>query len=288
MSDGTKIQWTEATWSPVTGCTKISDGCVNCYIERTPPFRMAHRRFSLPVIGGTTGVKLHSDRLPVPIRWRKPRRIFVCSLADLFHDEVPTRFIAEVFAVMSLAPQHTFQVLTKRHARLRSVLNSDEFRAMVDGARMARGHQPLPGDGPVVLDHVWIGVSAESQQWANARIPALLATPAAVRWVSAEPLIGPIAMRPEWTAGLDWLVAGAESGPGSRPCDPDWIRSLIDQCRAGRTVPFVKQLGSVWARDTFVGGRPVSATDPKGGDWDFWDASLRVREYPADRAAVPA
>jgi protein gp37 len=293
VSDGTKIQWTEATWSPVTGCTKISDGCLNCYIERTPPFRMERRRFTLPVIGGTTGVRLHSDRLGIPVKWRKPRRIFVCSLADLFHEDVPPRFIAEVFAVMSLAQQHTYQVLTKRHARLRSVLNSPEFRPMVDAARQIRGFPPLPGDGPVVLPGVWIGVSAENQQWANIRIPALLDTPAEVRWVSAEPLIGPVTLRPEWVGAtptgrpvLDWAVLGGESGPRSRPCDPQWIRSLVEQCRAGSTAPFIKQLGAVWAQDTYIGGQPVSRTDAKGGDPAFWPEALRIREYPADRVAV--
>src|SRR6266540_569991 len=132
MSATSRIEWTDASWNPVTGCTRTSEGCLRCYIDRTPPFRMAHRRFDGPGIGATTGVKLHADRLGIPTRWRTHRRVFVCSLADLFHQQVPDRFIAEVFAVASIAAQHTFQVLTKRHARLRSLLNSAGFWATVD------------------------------------------------------------------------------------------------------------------------------------------------------------
>lgn len=131
MADKTNIEWTQATWSPVTGCTRVSEGCTRCYIERTPPFRMAGRRFDGDHIGATTGVQLHPERLEIPLRWRKPRRVFVCSMADLFHDQVPDEYIARVFVVMALAPRHTFQVLTKRHARMRSLLNSREFYAAV-------------------------------------------------------------------------------------------------------------------------------------------------------------
>src|SRR5688500_5998333 len=120
MSDGSKIQWTETTWNILSGCTRVSDGCDHCYIERTPPFRMAGRRFDKPGIGGTTGVKLHPERLEQPLHWRKPRRVFVNSLADLFHEDVPAEFIAKAFAVMRATPQHTYQLLTKRHARMRN------------------------------------------------------------------------------------------------------------------------------------------------------------------------
>jgi protein gp37 len=314
MADNTKIQWTEATWSPVTGCTRTSSGCLKCYIDRTPPFRMAGRKFNSPDIGGTTGVILHPDRLTAPMRWRKPRRIFVCSLADLFHQDVPGQFIAEVFAVMALSPQHTYQVLTKRHARLRSLLSGEPFRTAVEVAINRFADDPAfplgkddrrriqasesggawPWTWP--LPNVWVGVSAEDQEWADVRIPALLDTPAAVRWVSAEPLLGPISLRREWIGGpangygpaVQWLVAGGESGPNARWCDPDWIRSLVDQCRDGVTAPFVKQLGSGWARDWSVGGELVARSDPKGGNWDLWPDVLRIREYPTSREAVAA
>lgn len=280
MADNTAIEWAEATWSPVTGCTRISDGCLRCYIDRTPPFRMTGRRFDTPSIGATTGIRLHPDRLGVPIRWRKPRRIFVCSLADLFHHEVPEQFIAEVFAVISIAGQHTFQVLTKRHARLRALLNSPRFWTAVNAARTARGYAPLATNPTPVLSNAWIGVSAENQQWADIRIPALLATPAAVRWLSMEPLLGPVDLHahddghhhwlpdfgPEYDDGsgepvcqnhglsrcwqgcayIGWVVVGGESGPGARPMHPDWARSLRDQCTDAGVPFFFKQWGE-WA-----------------------------------------
>jgi protein gp37 len=248
MSDGTKISWSDATWNVVTGCTKISEGCLRCYIDRTPPFRMAQRKFNGPGIGATTGVKLHSDRLHIPLRWRKPRMIFVCSLADLFHDEVPDRFIAEVFAVISLAPRHVFQVLTKRHARLRMLLNTERFWSLVDEARTMRGHRPLAGDAPHVLENAWIGVSTENQKWADMRIPALLQTPAAVRWISAEPLLGPINLHDEWLTpnGLSWGVTGGESGHHARPMHPHWARGLRDQCVKSGVAFHFKQWGE-WA-----------------------------------------
>jgi protein gp37 len=265
MSDGTHIQWTEATWNFLSGCTKVSDGCTNCYIERTPPFRMAHRRFDKPGIGGTTGVTLHSDRLGLPMKWRKPRRIFVNSLADLFHDDVPDRFIADAFAVMALAPQHTYQVLTKRHARMRSLLSSPEFRTAVQRACLQRVGDTAPWlvEPWWPLRQVWLGVSVENQQWADIRIPALLDTPAAVRWLSCEPLLGPLDLGP-WLASIDWpacwadhspsaecgrcirpewIVVGGESGPGARPMHPDWARSLRDQCTSAGVPFFFKQHG---------------------------------------------
>lgn len=202
MSDGTKIEWTDATWNPVTGCTKISEGCTHCYIARTPPFRMAGRRFEHPEgpdrIGATTGVQLHPERLGVPVAWRKPRRIFVCSLADLFHAAVPELHIAKVFAAMHLAPQHTFQVLTKRSGRMRSLLSSHDFRLAVEACARTQAPRATPANAPLPwpLPNVWVGVSAETQRWADIRVPDLLRTPAAVRWVSAEPLLGPLDLSP--------------------------------------------------------------------------------------------
>lgn len=296
MGDRTHIQWTDATWNPVTGCTKISDGCRHCYIDRCVPFRMQGRRFTSPdgdstAIGATTGTVLHPDRIDQPIRWMKPRRVFVCSLADLFHADVPDAHIADVFAVMLVANQHTFQVLTKRPARMLAMLTSSVFHGEVLARATARSADawltwPLP--------NVWVGVTAETQEWADIRIPALLDTPAAVRFLSCEPLLGPIdlGMRvgcPDgaachhhcrggycwrvdtcmpmsgygrgqahaglWTfedrrrcAGIDWVIAGGESGPGARPMHPDWARSLRDQCQAARVAFHFKQWGE-WVPD---------------------------------------
>jgi protein gp37 len=282
MSDHSHIEWTEATWNFITGCTKVSDGCVNCYIERTPPFRINGRRFDKAGIGGTTGVKLHSDRLGLPMKWRKPRRIFVNSLADLFHEDVPDRFIVDAFAVMALAPQHTFQVLTKRHARMRSLLSAPDFRTEVQRACLVRVGDTAPWlVGPWwPLRHVWLGVSVEDQKWADIRIPALLDTPATVRWLSCEPLIGPVdltripagkAQQPDmvydalgqrygvpgaWqarsSARVDWVVAGGESGPTARPMHPAWARSLRDQCVDAGVPYFFKQWGE-WAPNGWRG-----------------------------------
>ncbi|GIH70299.1 DUF5131 family protein [Sphaerimonospora thailandensis] len=275
MGDKSAIEWTDATWNVVTGCTRISDDCQVCYIERTPPFRMEGRRFDGPHIGATTGVRLHPERLDQPLRWQRPRRIFVNSLADLFHDEVPDAYIAEVFAVMALSPRHTFQVLTKRPARMRALMSSDTFSGQVARLTVAMAEaEPGPPYLPehLVVTHgrpwwplqnVWLGVSAENQRWADLRIPVLLDTPAAVRWISAEPLLGPIDLRylagvdallPDWMGGpgggtgaphplLDWVVAGGESGPGARPMHPDWARSLRDQCQDAEVPFLLKQWG---------------------------------------------
>ena len=255
MGDTTHIEWTDATWNPVTGCTRVSPGCVNCYIDWAPPFRVEGRHFTdrdgnrSHAIGATTGVRLHPDRLDWPLRKRswRGKRVFVCSLADLFHDDVPDEYIAKVFAVMALTPEVTYQVLTKRPARMRALLASGTFAGMV-WRDVDDPSWPLP--------NVWMGVTVEDQERADQRIPILLDTPAAVRWLSCEPLLGPVNLGRavgtyyggdprEDESGIDWVVAGGESGPGARPMHPDWARSLRDQCRdAG--VPFLfKQWGDL-------------------------------------------
>lgn len=250
MSDNTGIEWTDATWNPVTGCTEVSAGCDHCYAKT-----FAERWRGTPGHYFENGfdVQLRPGKLLDPLHWKKPRRIFVNSMSDLFHDDVPDDFIAQVWNIMRRCPQHTFQILTKRHARMRALLNSDAFQEHchrlvgVGNDRPEFAHYrtwPLP--------NVWLGVSTENQQWADIRIPALLDTPAAVRFVSAEPLLGPIYLagrgylspdefdRP----GLDWVITGGESGPGARPMHPDWARGLRDQCAAAG-VPFLfKQWGA--------------------------------------------
>ncbi|CPT76963.1 bacteriophage protein gp37 [Mycobacteroides abscessus] len=272
MSDRTKIEWTRsddgtpgATWNPVTGCTKLSPaspGCQNCYAStfaerfRGAPGHYFERGFD---------VQLRPEKLDQPIRWRKPRRIFVNSMSDLFHDDVPTDFIAKVFAIMALAPQHTFQLLTKRHGRMGALLRDGEFQQQVYDAwgqlEMPKG-RPSMEDWPWSgwpLPNVWLGVSAEDQKRADLRIPALLDTPAAVRFVSAEPLLGPIDLCriPPYgdaltdlgvpgTTAIDWVIVGGESGPGARPMHPDWARSMRDQCVAA-DVPFLFKQWGEWS-----------------------------------------
>lgn len=196
----TKIEWTDETWNPVTGCSKISQGCKNCYAMREWP-RLAGNPKTAYFGREFTDVRCHPERLDQPLRWSKPRRIFVNSMSDLFHPDVPDDFIDRVFAVMALSPQHTFQVLTKRPERMRAYMNHGEGFGrwgFIDGrARQIyaeRYRAPFP-TGKVLLGplpNVWLGVSVEDQAAADERIPLLLETPAAVRWISAEPLLGPI------------------------------------------------------------------------------------------------
>ena len=284
---GTKIEWTDDTWNPVTGCTKVSPGCDHCYAET-----LAERFRGTPGHYYEHGfdVQLRPDKLDQPLRWRKPRRIFVNSMSDLFHDAVPMDYIERVFAVMAASPQHTFQVLTKRHGRMRSMLNQGSFWANVyDTWRTEYGGE-RNGEWAKPLPNVWLGVSVENQLWADIRIPALLMTPAAVHFLSCEPLLGPVDLtRVAWTGGggthldvvhgwhgvpdvwrapgktIDWVIVGGESGRGARPMHPDWARSLRDQCAAG--VPFLfKQNGE------FVANIPTihDATRPgrTAPDWD--------------------
>lgn len=282
MSDGTKIEWTDATWNVVNGCSVVSPGCTNCYAMRLAGMRLKHHpsREGLtidtkagPVWSGE--VRFNDKVLLDPLHWRRPRKIFVCAHGDLFHENVPDEWIDRVFAVMALAPQHVFQVLTKRPERMRAYVTAIENRpdaigqtlaAVVRSAGLAKEagldaidcwEQPLP--------NVWLGVSAEDQKRYDERVWQLRATPAAVRWLSCEPLIGPIDLG---TLGLrlakvgpdghfqrdfdrseqiHWVVAGGESGPGARPMHPDWARSLRDQCAAAH-VPFLfKQWGDWWS-----------------------------------------
>jgi protein gp37 len=292
----TSIEWTGVTWNPTTGCDKVSPGCDRCYA-----LTMAGR---LKAIGSpkyqadgserTSGpgfeLTVHPDTLTAPLHWTAPRTVFVNSMSDLFHDRVPLEFIARVWAVMAATPRHTYQVLTKRHARMRSVLSSERFRVAFYAAhRTYAGIELFPPLWPA--PNVWVGVSAEDQKWADIRIPALMRTPAAVRFVSAEPLIGALSLhrghahcpthdtRGGRCSGScsdlrtpDWVIIGGESGPGARPLDLEWVRDLRDQARRVSAAVFVKQLGSVWARGHGAGG--------KGGDPGTWPEDLRVRQMP--------
>jgi len=263
MSDRTAIEWTDSTWNPVTGCTQVSPGCDHCYA-----LRFAERFRGVPGHPFEHGfdLRLRPERLTQPLRWRKPRRVFVNSMSDLFHADVPDEFIAQVFAVMAASPRHTFQVLTKRPQRMRRWLSHPAAQARVWEAARQLG---LAVDGASwPLPNVWLGTSIENNNYAW-RADFLRRTPAAVRFISAEPLLGPLD-RLDLT-GIHWLITGGESGPGHRPCDPAWVRDLRDRCVAAGVAFFFKQWG---------GTRPTS-----GGrllDGRTWD------EYPVVRLAEAA
>jgi protein gp37 len=214
MADRSSIEWTEATWNPVTGCSKVSPGCAHCYAET-----FAERWRGVPGHPYEQGfdLKLWPERLDVPLRWRRPRMIFVNSMSDLFHEDIPEDYIADVFEVMARADWHTFQILTKRHHRLADL-----------GARLT-----WP-------PNVWMGVSIENRRFVQ-RADRLREVDAAVRFISAEPLLGPLEGLD--LAGIDWLIAGGESGPGHRRINPAWVRELRDRCRHERVAFFFKQWG---------------------------------------------
>lgn len=326
MSDKSAIEWTDATWNPLRGCTRKSEGCRNCYAEImagrfSDPGQWGHglaQRVALP--GGgidhrwTGKVELVDAALDLPLRWRRPRRIFVNSTSDLFHEKVPDEWIDRVFAVMALAPQHTFQVLTKRPERMRKYFAQDggfgrwgfiehHARQMLDrlGKPQPKG-KTLAHHGGSNMPHLWLGTSIEDQATADDRIPHLLATPAAVRFLSAEPLLGPVDLTrivikpsdaPErgkppvsinalkgWYGGADhgpapvhWTICGGESGPGARPMHPDWARSLRDQCQAAAVPFFFKQWGEWFPGGVEPDGSgicayPDDSHDPEACMWE--------------------
>lgn len=320
---GSKIEWTGHTWNPIVGCSLASPGCTNCYA-----MKMAAR---LEIMGGhgmrglehyrgstkktmagpvwTGKVAFSESALSAPMTRGVPTLYFVNSMSDLFHEDVPDEWILKVLDVVRSTGhdggsncgrirsngkegQHTYQVLTKRPARMRDVMS----RLAWDGETLH-----LRSDASrarVILRNLWLGVSCEDQRRADERIPDLLATPAAVRFVSAEPLLGPIdfASIPKEGARLDWIIVGGESGPGSRPMQREWADSIVDQCKAAGIAVFVKQLGAAYSDEkNGVAGAalkvPKSAADlisrrlknRKGADMTEWPESLRVREMPHGR-----
>jgi protein gp37 len=290
MSEHSAIEWTDATWNPVRGCTKVSPGCAHCYAET-----FAERFRGVPGHPYEQGfdLRLVPEKLGEPLKWRKPRMVFVNSMSDLFHKDVPDRYIAAVFGVMSMCPQHTFQVLTKRAERLprwfdwlkREYNGPCEQNAVLQTSLgdYFTGSAPsdevfeamLDADWP--LPNVWLGVSVEDQRRADERIPHLLKTPAAVRFLSVEPMLSEINVKPylrhkfnrephcDWCEDcipdshgadwwkqtradrhgpfVDWVIVGGESGPGARPMHPDWARKVRDDCVAAGVPFFFKQWG---------------------------------------------
>ncbi|CAN7416144.1 DUF5131 family protein [Paraburkholderia hospita] len=316
MSAKTSIEWTDATWNPLRGCSRVSDGCRNCYAEKVAMrFRGEGQPYEGLVRMTTQGpkwtgeIKLVPAALREPFGWATPRRVFVNSMSDLFHESVPFDFIASVFAVMSVTTRHTYQVLTKRPARMLEFFKwVADYDGIFDDDRISNTlanmdiprvpHRPGRGGydncGPgFPYENVWLGVSVEDQRTANERIPLLLQCPAEVRWISAEPLLGPVdlthmphgdesdldalrgqisyamqhvAMPPSAASSrIDWVVCGGESGHGARPMHPDWARSLRDQCAAASVPFFLKQMGGI--RD-------------KRGNLDDLPSDLQFREFP--------
>jgi protein gp37 len=235
MADGSSIEWTDATWNPVTGCTKISAGCDNCYAER---FSERFRGVAGHPFYDGFDLTLKPERLNQPLRWRQPRMIFVNSMSDLFHKDVPKEFIARVFDTMEQADWHTFQVLTKRSSLMRDFLK-DRYRR-------------TPGPA-----HMWFGVSVEDGTKLS-RLRHLQQTPASIRFLSIEPLIGPIGNLA--LAGIDWVIVGGESGPKARPMEKAWVRSIRDQCKAAGVAFFFKQWGGLRPK---TGGRKLD-----GREWN--------------------
>lgn len=322
MAQNSKIEWTEATWNPIVGCTIVSPGCTNCYA-----MKMAARLDAMgqPRYAGLTKpskagavwtgeMKLAEEALTIPLRRKKPTTWFVNSMSDLFHESVPDAWIDRVFAVMALCPHHTFQVLTKRSARMRAYLSGlpERMRTLDCDSGLDFCTLPLP--------NVWLGVSAEDQRRADERVPDLLATPAAVRFVSAEPLLGPIDFtriearstgtltdgdfahpkridaltgwaghypsptvfhpRSHRVAALSWIIVGGESGPNARPMHPAWARSIRDQCAAAGVAYHFKQHGA-WAAIDQSAGADAAGWEGRG-DWMILSADGDL-DIPDDR-----
>jgi protein gp37 len=259
----TKIEWSDSVWNPVVGCSIISSGCTNCYAMKmagrlemmgSPIYRGHTTKTKAGYVWNGKVAASNWGQMIKPLSWKKPRRIFVNSMSDLFHEAMPVEVIDQVFAVMALCPQHTFQLLTKRFSRMRDYCLDRTMPGRVGKQMEAIGGDGKRGRGEVgmPLPNVWLGASVEDQHAADYRVPALLETPAAVRFLSCEPLIGPVSLRKWLTAPdddhlwqdngqLHWVIAGGESGPGHRRVDLDWMRSLRDQCAAAGTPFFGKQ-----------------------------------------------
>ena len=246
MRDKTPIEWTDASWNPTTGCSHVSAGCEHCYAEALSlRFGWSSKPWTAP--NAAVNIVLHPDRLDQPLRWKRPRRIFVNSMSDLFHEQIPDTFIVQVFQAMSAAKQHTFQVLTKRPQRMLDWMTG-------------RYSSSAP------LANVWLGVSIEEDRWCT-RADILRQVPAAVRFISAEPLLEPLPSLD--LSEIHWIIVGGESGPRFRPFDPAWAAALRDQARASDTAFFFKQHGGATPKS---GGRLLD-----GRTWDEMPAAMPSR-----------
>lgn len=306
MGDKTGIQWTDATWNFIRGCGRKSPGCENCYAE------VVANRFSGPgqpfeglITLGQKGprwnnkIKLVPEKMDQPLRWTRKRMIFVNSVSDLFHKNVPFEFIAASFGVMAEANKHIFQILTKRPERAKVFFGwltaeaTSRGTTMVDvcldEAAKVTKRKKLSGPQPAwPLSNVWLGVSAENQATADDRIPKLLMLPAAVSWVSYEPALGPVnfygwlGSQPAKSGSnigstIDWIVVGGESGSNARKFHWKWAEDVVMQCKNSTTKVFVKQMGT---NPDMTGANVPPLTSRKGGDMAEWPTTIQVREYP--------
>jgi protein gp37 len=278
-STKTAIEWTDATWNPVTGCSRVSEGCRNCYAAALAPRLAAMGQDGYTDLPWTKknapkNVMLHDARLATPLRWAKPQRIFVNSMSDLFHELVPFEFVDRVFAVMALAPRHTFQVLTKRPERMAAYLLERPSEALVNqsafemardgliGKRVSRGWEAL--EWP--LRNVWLGTSVEDDRVRH-RVDHLRRVPSTIRFLSCEPLIGPLELD---LNGIHWVIVGGESGRGHRPIEAGWVRGIREQSAEAGAAFFFKQWGG--AKPT-SGGRELD-----GRTWDEMPATFSDNE----------
>jgi protein gp37 len=315
MAENSHIEWTDATWNPITGCTIISAGCANCYAMQLAGTRLKDHpsRAGLTRQNATghhiwTGeTRLNEQWLSQPLQWKRPRRIFVCAHGDLFHESVPDVWIDKVFAVMALARHHTFQVLTKRPERMARYMSgsgSEHFErlahAFAPGSFVMTQHEIeahlLPGTTAehrelyrarfpdMSLHNVWLGTSIEDKATADARIPHLLRTPAALRFISAEPMLGPLDLTRYFHSHLDmarrlhWVIVGGESGRNARPMHADWVRSLRDQCAEADVPFFFKQWGEWAPHIGAVDGWAID-DDPEQSRFDHRDWDPDYREW---------
>lgn len=249
-----KIEWTGDTWNPVSGCTQVSPGCDNCYAKTLA------ERWGAPAYPNGFDLTFRPHKMDEPLRRTKPTVYFVNSMSDLFHAGISDEFIADVFSVMAQTPRHTYQILTKRPRRMRE---------------WCRKNYPEP------LPNVWLGTSIEDAERMN-RVVYLLDTPAAIRFVSFEPLLGvisPSGLRTVFTKGIHWAIVGGESGPKARTMEEVWAEHIVDAGKATKTPVFVKQMGDVWKREN-------KAKASKAGDPAEWPESLRVREFPTSEVAL--
>lgn len=283
------IEWTDETWNPTVGCSEVSPGCDHCYAAKVAHRGLTPAHKGLTILTGE-GVKWNGtvrclpDRLEIPLRWRRPRRVFVDSMSDLFHPEVPASFILDVFSVMARTPHHTYQVLTKRPQRMQRVLSHYMFddsieRRLPGSVSVDWGYEYVYNalDPARFLPNVWVGTSIEdaSYLW---RARHLRETPAALRFLSLEPALGAIARpvaSPLDLSGIGWVIVGGESGPGARACDPRWVRAIRDQCAAENVPFFFKQ----WGEHNEAGervGKKAAARSLDGRTWDEFPTPVEV------------